>query len=305
MRPEDSHEGEAQGDADTGARGGAGAHQWEPSRSLTPEQVRGRHPVLVTGGTGTLGRRLVRRLLEEERLVRVLSRRPRPVGRAEPYEWLTGDLVKGHGIAEAVDGVSVIVHCATTRGGKDVQATRRLAEAAVARSAGTPPHLVYISSVGIERMPFFYYRAKLAAEQAVRESGLPWTVLRTTQFHDLIARMTTVQRAQPVTLVPAGVRFQPVDTGEVAVRLAELAGADPAGRVEDMGGPQIRTARDLAGATLRAYGRRRPVVPVRLPGKVFRGLREGRHLAPGQAVGRITFEEFLAAAGGPHGQRDH
>jgi uncharacterized protein YbjT (DUF2867 family) len=64
----------------------------------------------VTGGTGTLGRRVVRRLLERGRAVRVLSRRPRPADDREPYEWATGDLVKGTGIGEAVAGAAVIVH---------------------------------------------------------------------------------------------------------------------------------------------------------------------------------------------------
>jgi hypothetical protein len=62
----------------------------------------------------------------------------------------------------------------------------------------------------------------------------------------------------------------------------------------DMGGPQVRSAQDLAWAYLRASGHHRLVLPVRLPGAVFRGYRQGDHLAPERAVGRVTFEEFLA-----------
>lgn len=62
-----------------------------------------------------------------------------------------------------------------------------------------------------------------------------------------------------------------------------------------MGGPQVRTVREPAEATLRAYGRRRPVVPLRLPGRVFRAYRAGGHLTPERAVGTVTFEDNLAA----------
>ena len=93
-------------------------------------------------------------------------------------------------------------------------------------------HLVYISVVGADRIPvasgidramFGYFASKLAAEQIVADSGLPWTTLRATQFHDLIL-MTVQQMARlPVIPVPAGFRFQPIDAGEVATRLVELA----------------------------------------------------------------------------------
>ncbi|WP_432094220.1 SDR family oxidoreductase [Streptomyces sp. bgisy100] len=247
--------------------------------------------VLVTGGTGTLGRAVVRRLLDDGRPVRVLSRRPRAEADRMPYTWATGDLRTGEGLDAALDGVTAVIHCATANGRGDVEATRLLTEAA--QRAGRP-HLVYISIVGIDRLPLGYYRAKLAAERLIEHSGLPWTVLRATQFHDLVARMTSAQRRLPVVLTVAGVRFQPVDVREVADRLAELAAGPAAGRVADMGGPEIRDATDLARSCLRAAGVRRRVVPLRLPGALVAGLRRGGNLVPDRAVGRITFEEFLA-----------
>ncbi len=247
-------------------------------------------PILVTGGTGTLGREVVRRLLAEGRQVRVMSRKPRPTADHEPYVWATCDLRTGEGARAAAEGVDVIVHCASTRGRGDEQVTRNLVEAA--REAGSP-HLVYISIVGIDVIRFFYYNEKRASEQVIVESGLPWTILRATQFHDLVAQMTTMQRWLPVTFVPAGIRFQPVSTADVAARLAEQALGAPAGRVADLGGPEIRSARELARASLRAAGRRRPIVPVWLPGKALRAARAGGNLAPGNASDGETFEEFL------------
>ncbi|TDD53990.1 SDR family oxidoreductase [Saccharopolyspora elongata] len=246
-------------------------------------------PILVTGGTGTLGRAVVRQLLDAGHEVRVLSRGSRPAN--VQHGWATGDLRTGAGIDAATSDVDAIVHCATTLGRKDVAATQCLIDAA--RRNGDP-HLVYISIVGVDRVPIPYYRAKLEAEERVTNSGLPWTILRTTQFHDLIARITSAQRRSPVVATLAGVNFQPIDVRDVAERLAELAAGSPAGRVADMGGPEVRSHRDLTRAYLDSTGRRRILLPVRLPVAAFDAYRRGGHLAPDNAVGRITFDDFLA-----------
>jgi uncharacterized protein YbjT (DUF2867 family) len=247
-------------------------------------------PILVTGGTGTLGRPLLAELAGAGAPLRVLSRRPRPRPGGPPVEWVTGDLATGRGLGEAVRGVGVVVHCATNpiRPRRvDVEGTRRLL--AAARAAGSP-HLAYVSIVGIDRVPFRYYRAKLAAERLVQAAGLPWTVLRATQFHDLLHLGLAALARLPVLPLPRGWRFQPVDTGEVAGRLAALALGEPAGRVPDLGGPQVLAVEELARGYLQAAGRRRPLLPLPVPGAAARGFR-----AAGHADGRRTWAEFLAA----------
>lgn len=250
--------------------------------------------VLVTGATGTLGRAVVQRLLRTAMHVRALSRTQRATG-DQSCSWVTGDLRNGAGLDDAVAGVGVIVHCATTNGRGDVAAMRNLV--AATERAGKP-HLIYISIVGIERIPMFYYRAKRESERLLEASGLPWTILRATQFHDLIVSMTAIQRWLPAVLMPAGVRFQPIDVADVAERLVELVGRDAAGRMPDIGGPQVRDARELARLTLRALGRNRAVLSVPVPGKMIRGYREGANLVPDHADGRISFEQFLAGRRG-------
>lgn len=244
-------------------------------------------PILVTGGTGRLGRALVPRLLSAGNSVRVLSRTAAPKeGR------FRGDLDTGEGLETALDGVGTIVHCATSNGHKDIDLTRHLIRAAL--RAGRP-HLIYASIVGVNRVNLPYYRAKSACEQLIEHSGLPWTIQRTTQFHELIVWMCDKQRRLPVILMPSGVSFQPIDAGEVAARLAELAGAPPSGRATDMGGPEIRPSVDLARAWARSRSVRRPVLPVVMTGFGMRGFRDGAHLTPDHPTGRITFDRFLAA----------
>src|SRR6266498_1714114 len=255
-------------------------------------------PTLVTGGTGTLGRQVVPRLRAAGAEIRVLSRRVRPA--EEGVELLTGDLMTGEGIEAAVDGARTIVHCAGSGKGDD-EATRNLVRAVSAQ--GGRPHLVYISVVGADRIPivgaadramFGYFGFKLAAERVVAGSGLPWTTLRATQFHDLILMVARALAKLPVIPVPAGSRFQPVDTDEVAARLVELALGEPAGLVPDLAGPHVYSTTDLIRGYLRATHRRRPILPVWLPGRAARAVRAGATLAPEHAIGKRTWEEFLA-----------
>jgi uncharacterized protein YbjT (DUF2867 family) len=248
--------------------------------------------ILVTGGTGTLGRLVTERLRADGHDVRVLSRRSRPYG---------VDLREGGAALDgAVEGVDTVVHCASTQTGGDEKAAAHLISAA--RRAGVG-HLVFISIVGVDRVPFGYYKAKLGVEKMVEESGLGWTVLRATQFHDLPVTLFRALAKSPVVLLPAGVRDQPVEVGEVADRLAELAAGEPAGRVADMGGPEIRTLESLARAYLKATGRRRPVLNVPLWGKAYGGFRGGGHLTPEHAVGKVTFEKYLARRFGDETRR--
>ncbi|HEY9478304.1 MAG TPA: NAD(P)H-binding protein [Microbacteriaceae bacterium] len=236
---------------------------------------------LVTGGTGTLGSLVVQKLRETGAATRVLSRHPGP-------DVAVGDLASGVGVDAALAGVSTVIHCAT--GKNDEKQSANLI--AAARRAGVS-HLVYISIVGVDRHPFAYYRAKYAVERQIEDSGLPFTILRATQFHNLVVGGLNAQRRSPLILVP-DIPIQPVEVSEVAQRLVELSRAEPAGRVPDLGGPQIRRLRDLAALWRAASGRRRVLLPLVLPGKTFGAFSAGLHLAPEHADGTATFEQFLA-----------
>jgi uncharacterized protein YbjT (DUF2867 family) len=237
--------------------------------------------ILVTGGTGTLGRPTVERLRAAGHDVRILSRKPGP-GR------VVGDLTSGTGLAAAANGVDVIVHLATSQGRRDIDQTRHLLSA-----MPTTTHLIAMSIVGVDQIPLPYYRTKLAAENLIASSGVPYTILRATQFHDLVDRVFRTERFLPVLLAPA-FSLQPIAVEDVAVRLTELAG-QPAlkGRAPDVGGPERLPATELARLWKQARGVRRRVLPLRVPGRIFGTFAAGRAMVDGPAYGKRTFAEYL------------
>jgi uncharacterized protein YbjT (DUF2867 family) len=257
-------------------------------------------PVLVTGGTGRLGRLVVARLVDAESDVRVLTRHQRDT--LAHVTFFAGDLRRGEGIDPAVSGVGVIIHCATGTKG-DAEATRNLVTAATQTGS---PHLVYPSIVGIDRIASWgYTRAKVDAERIVETSGLPWTILRVTQFYDYCFENSQKLAKFPlVSPVPAGFRVQPVDPGEVAARLVEFAFSAPAGRAPDMAGPRVSSWAELFRSYLTATDRHRWVVPVRIPGS--KAVRGGALLpTPPHTVGTKTWDQFLAARLQHHRSNQH
>lgn len=129
--------------------------------------------VLITGGTGALGRELTGQLIRRDYAVRVMSRRSRPASQANEIEWAQADLGTGNGISEAVVGVDTIVHAATnffSSSNVDVAGTKRLLDAARAEGVS---QVFYVSIVGFERNPFAYYQNKLKAEALIEASGIP------------------------------------------------------------------------------------------------------------------------------------
>ena len=185
--------------------------------------------VLVTGGTGTLGRALVALLRERGENPRVLSRR-------QGAGLRTADLRTGTGLAAALDGVDTVFHLATNNR-NDLDISRALLDAA--RTSGSPPRLVYISIVGVDAIPLPYYRGKLAVERAIEGSRLPYAILRATQFHPFIERLFAAQRASPVLFAPT-FSAQPIAVAEVAERGSFAA----AGRA--LGLPKSRLSRRVA-----------------------------------------------------------
>jgi uncharacterized protein YbjT (DUF2867 family) len=254
--------------------------------------------VLVTGGTGVLGRAVVQELIRRDHGVTVMSHRAEPKNVPDGVTAVRGDLSTGVGLERALEDVATVVHCASDMRRHrqvDVEGTRMLVEAA--EKAGTTnsrPHLLYVSIVGCDRISFGYYRSKALAELAIAQSKLPWTVLRATQFHDLILAIGDYLSRPPVVPVPRGVQDQPVSVLDVATRVGELVASGPSGRTDDFGGPEVLSLEQLIRSVATALGRERRYVSVPPFGKVFRGYAAGQHLAPGLPTGARRFADYLA-----------
>jgi uncharacterized protein YbjT (DUF2867 family) len=244
--------------------------------------------VLVTGGTGRLGQRLSAPLQEAGHTVKLMSRRGAGPG------GVRGDLGTGQDLPAALRGAEVIVHAASDPRGdywqSDVAGTRRLVQAV---DRDRLRHLVYVSIVGVDRIPYGYYRAKFAAEQVLLASGLPVTLLRVTQFHDFIDYVLATARRGPVLPVPMGWQVQPVDVGEVAAHIAAVIGREPSGGVIEYGGPEALAAADLARAWAAAREPGAHVVATPIPGKLSAALRDGAALPTSGERGRRTYGEHL------------
>ena len=243
------------------------------------------------GGTGTIGRRVAAALDREGHEVRAPSRR----SAAYPV-----DLTTGAGLDAALEGCEVVVDAsngppmppAKSRAVL-VEGSRRLL--AAEQRAGVRHH-VCVSIVGIEHVPLGYYRVKVAQERVVEDGAVPWTIVRSTQFHDLLAGLLAALGRIRVTPAAAA-RFQPVDVEEAAAAVAGVAVGEPqSGRV-NVAGPEVHDLRTLGRLWREATGGRTIDIPIPLPGKLGQALRAGQLTCARPDVrGERTFAAWLEAS---------
>jgi uncharacterized protein YbjT (DUF2867 family) len=251
--------------------------------------------ILITGGTRQLGRELIPSAIAAGHTVRVLTRKI-PTNSPGNVTWAIGDLATGAGLPEAVAGIDAIIHAASDpRHARvvDVGGTRRLVDAA--RTAGVA-HVVYVSIVGVDRIPYAYYQRKLEAERVIAGSGVPFSILRATQFHPFVSfLLRNAWRLPFIMPIPSGFVVQSVAIEEVAARLCRALDEGPRGMLRDFGGPEILTIEEATTAWLRHGPRGYGVwpVPIYLPGKTARAFRSGHNTCPDGDRGTITWNEWL------------
>jgi len=243
--------------------------------------------IAVVGGTGTLGKHVVTALAQRGHEVRVLSRSSQdfPV-----------DLVSGKGLDAALAGCAAVVDAS------NASSAKRAAQVLVAGTGGLLAaeqqggvgHHVCISIVGCERVPVGYYRVKTEQEQAVEHGPVPYSIVRATQFHELASAALGAAGRYRVLPVPR-MRLQTVAAAEVASVVAEVSEDEPRGRIQ-VAGPEVCTAGDLARSWRAVTGRSAVLVPLPVPGKIGRALRDGALTADhADVLGTITFADWLAA----------
>lgn len=250
--------------------------------------------VLVTGGTGDLGRAIVAQLLASKHTPRVLSRQAQP-DLPQGVETVYGDLTSGRGLHEAVADVDTIVHAASSpleAQSTDIGGTRMLVQAA--REAGSP-HFIYVSIVGIEHSPASYYKAKLEAEGIIAQSGLLWSVVRATQFHSFVLRLIQSLGSDRLNVIPVppNVRLQTIATDDVAERLVTLVERGTTNQVEEIGGPQVLTLEEMVQTYLRARDREASLRVAELPNSLFAAFSANKSLSLAPARGKQTWEAFV------------
>lgn len=248
--------------------------------------------VLVTGGTGVLGSAVVAELVSRVHAVRVLTRHPDSVG--DTARVIPGSLASTGAVAEALDGIDAVVHCATDprkHRQVDRDGTAALLETAI-RSGN--PHVVYPGIVGSDVIPLGYYKSKIVVEGMIEASACPHTFLRATQFHTLIWTALTRMSRFPLMVLPRDTRFQPIDHAVIARRLADAVESGPRGRMDDIGGPMAYEAKDLAVSHRAATGHGKRMIQFNLPGIVGAAFRAGGDLTPNRTGEGKTWNDFVA-----------
>lgn len=246
--------------------------------------------VLITGSTGHLGTALIDRLRETEYHVKLTSRRKPEAGAS--YEWVYSDLLSGEGLEEAVKGVDVVIHAATSpvKNSKliDVDGLKRFLD-----KLEHIKHFIYPSIVGINEIPYKYYRHKVEAEELLQQSNVPYSIVRATQFHSFVDGFFLSKTLLKRYFVPGNMKFQTVDAADFADHLICLIDKGPQGRAEDFGGPDIMTLREMAELKIKDDHEAKKVVSFSIPGKFHKALVDGKNTNDLRRTGKVTFEEYI------------
>lgn len=245
--------------------------------------------ILVTGSTGQLGSALLKQLKGLDYQVKITSR-SKPEG--VDFTWVYSDLLSGEGLEEAVKDVDVIIHAATS----PIKNSKNIEVAGFEKILSKLHHIkhfIYPSIVGIEEIPFKYYRLKYKAEELLKNSSVPYTISRATQFHSFIENLFLSKPFFKRYIIPGKIKFHSVDVNEFARHLIDLINKGPQGKLDDFCGPEIMTLREMAELKIKVNNETNDVLSIPFSGKLYNSLIEGKNTNPMQRKGIITYEEYL------------
>ncbi|MEZ0272287.1 MAG: SDR family oxidoreductase [Methylophilaceae bacterium] len=242
--------------------------------------------IIIIGGTGLIG----------SKTVTILRQGGHEVVAASPKNGI--NIITGEGLKEAMTGTQVVIDLANSPSFEDkdvleffeISGRNLLAAEAV---AGIQHHIA-LSIVGTDRMPDNgYFRAKVAQEKLIEASGIPYTIIRSTQFLEFLGGIAASSADGNIVKLSPGL-FQPIAADDVAAIVADVALAAPQNGVIEIAGPERAPFNEIVAHYLKAVGDSREVVSDP-EARYFGGRVEERSLVPlGEArLGRIGFDEWL------------
>ena len=247
--------------------------------------------ILITGSTGMLGTALLNQFTSLNYDVKLTSRRkPETTGH---FEWVYSDLLTGDGLEEALKDVEVVIHAATS----PLKNSRLIDVSGLERFLTKLEHIkhfIYPSIVGIEDIPLKYYKVKFEAEDLLKNSSIPYTIVRATPFHDFVDHLLLSKPLFKRYIIPGSIKFQSVYVGDFANHLIGLIEKGPQGRTDDFGGPEIMSLREMANLKINVNNEPNKIVSISLPGKLYKSLLNGKNTNNMRQIGRVTFEEYLS-----------
>ena len=251
--------------------------------------------LLVTGGSGTLGSAIIKQAIEDGRYeVRTISTDPGKHSFPKECRVFKSDLTTANGLEHALKDVQLIIHCAssvTDPQHVDFDGTANLI-AVLDRSVFE--NLEFVSIAGIDHTDHPYYMMKLKVEQLIAGSGILYSILRATQFHEYVVDFIKSLKATDHDInVPSGLKFQTIAVPELAEILLAMVTAKASGAITTVGGPEIMALEHMAADYLNAIGSQQQLnmVDASQP-REFR-FRTGANLVPDSKFGKITWARFL------------
>lgn len=263
--------------------------------------------VLVIGGSGVLGSAVVH-TLQKEQIDFISGSRNQlkkgsysAVNQSIDIPWTRLDLTIGDGLPEALAGVDTVLHLASAPGkiGREFFETVITLNLLKAIRQSDVKHLIYSSIVGVDKIQYSYYRAKRDAEVLIQESKVPYTILRATQFHDLVDFAISKLLSLPVGFVPKKLLDQPIHVDTVSQELYRLAQAGPQQTILNMGGPQVLDAGTMTQRWMKHRNVAKPIIPIPIIGELMKQFATGDHTCAEKAVGSKTWDDYLAERYGP------
>jgi uncharacterized protein YbjT (DUF2867 family) len=241
--------------------------------------------IVVIGGTGLIG----------SKTVAILRQGGHEVVAASPNTGV--NTITGAGLKEAMAGTQVVIDLANSPSFED-KAVLEFFETSgrnllAAEATANVRHHVALSIVAIDRTDNGYFRAKIAQEKLIKTSGIPYTIVRSTQFLEFLRGIADLSADGNIVRLPP-VLFQPIAADDVAANVADVALAPPRNGIVEIAGPERAPFNEIVARYLKAVGDPREVVSD-LEARYFGGRVEERSLVPlGEArLGRIGFDEWL------------